>query len=113
MSNLIGEFDAEVWANQWLEVIAKNPTIPTDKGTMIGWFANAIMAGYDKGRRDEQKRDVVEKLREIIFQAAGAATRPLLEDHPDYVFPSDRVTEAVEEICSQFGIPKENHNGSS
>lgn len=112
MSNLIGEFDAEVWANQWLEVIAENPTIPTDKGTMIGWFANAIMAGYDKGRRDEQKRDVVEKIREIIFQAAGAATRPLLEDHPNYIFPSDRVAEAVEEICSQFGIPKENNNAS-
>lgn len=109
---LVGETDAQVWAKRWLEIIAENPTIPTDEGTMIGWFANAIMAGYEQGRRNEQKRDIVEKLREIVFQAAGAATRPMLEDHPFYVFPSERVAEAVEEICSQFGIPKENNNAS-
>lgn len=108
MSNndLVGETDAQIWAKRWLEIIAENPDIPTDEGTMIGWFANAIMAGYDQGRQQEQKRDVVEKLREIIFQAAGAATGPLLEDHPDYVFPSERVSEAVERVCESFGIPK-------
>lgn len=106
-NDLIGETDAQVWATRWLEIIAENPSIPTDEGTMIGWFANAIMNGYDDGVRHEQKRDVVEKLREIIFQAAGAATLPLLQDHPDYVFPSERVSEAVEQICESFGIPKE------
>jgi hypothetical protein len=103
---LVGETDARVWVDHWKEVISKHPGVPTDEGTMIGWFANAIMAGYDEGRRVEQRRDIGEKIREIIFQAAGAATRPLLEDHPDYIFPSDRVTEAVEEVCETFGIPK-------
>lgn len=111
MSNLdlVGETDAQVWTKAWLETISEHPNIPTDEGTMIGWFANAIMAGYDQGRRVEQERDIGEKLREIIFQAAGAATRPLLEDHPGYIFPSDRVAEAVEEVCKKFGIPKEGH----
>lgn len=106
--DLTGEMDAEVWTRHWLDIISSNPHIPTDKDTMIGWFANAIMAGYDQGRRFEQRRDIIEKLREIIFQAAGAATQPLLEDHPDYIFPSDRVAAAVEEVCESFGIPKEN-----
>ena len=44
--------DARVWADEWLRVIAENPTIPTDRETMQGWFANAIMAGYDAGHRD-------------------------------------------------------------
>lgn len=106
-SDLVDEFDAQVWAKRWLEIIAENPTIPTDEGAMISWFANAIMSGYDKGKRDEQKRDIVEKIREMMFQAAGAATKPLLEDHPYYIFPSERVREAVEHVCETFGIPKE------
>ena len=115
MSNvdLVGCTDAQVWAKEWLKIITENPTIPTDEGTMIGWFANAIMAGYDAGKRDEQKRDIVEKLREIIFQAAGAATVPLMMDHPNYIFPSEHVKEAIEEVCSQFGIVKETTNASS
>jgi hypothetical protein len=95
------------------ETDAQNPSIPKDEGTMIGWFANAIMAGYDKGKRDEQERNIIEKLRGIIFQAAGAATAPLLEDNPDYIFPSDRVIEAIEEVCKKFGIPKEPGNASA
>ena len=39
--------DAQVWADEWLKTIAEHPKIPHDKATMIGWFANAIMAGYD------------------------------------------------------------------
>lgn len=104
--NLVGETDARMWAKAWLETISKHPSVPTDEGTMIGWFSNAIMSGYDAGKRDEQKRDIVEKLREIIFQAAGAATLPLLEENPGYIFPAERVAEAVEEVCSKFGIPK-------
>lgn len=102
---LVGNTDAQTWAREFVKMVQANPAIPTDEGTMIGWFANAIMAGHDEGRRIEQKRDIGEKLREIIYQAAGAATRPLLEDHPDYVFPSDRVAEAVGYVCSEFGIP--------
>lgn len=106
-NDLIGETDAQIWAKRWLEIISENPGIPTDEGTMIGWFSNAIMAGYDKGRSDEQKRDIIEKIREIIYQAAGAATGPLLRDNPGYIFPAELVAEAVEEVCEKFGIPKD------
>lgn len=107
LNDLVGETDAQVWTREWLKTVAEKPQIAVDEGTMIGWFANAIMAGYDMGRATEQKRDIGEKLREIIFQAAGAATLPLLEDHPNYVFPSERVNEAVERVLVDFGIPKE------
>ena len=39
--------DAQVWVRQWKEALAENPNIASDDATMIGWFANAIMAGYD------------------------------------------------------------------
>jgi hypothetical protein len=43
---------------------------------------------------------------EVAYQVAGAATRPLLEDHGDYVFPAERVREAVAGLLSDFGIPR-------
>ena len=39
--------DAKVWAEEWAKTLAEHPTIATDPGAMIGWFANAIMAGHD------------------------------------------------------------------
>jgi len=105
--DLIGQVDATVWAKEWLRTISEHPHIATDEDTMISWFSNAIMSGYDAGTKHEQQRDIGEKLREMMFQAAGAATVPLLQDHPNYVFPSERVSEAVERVCESFGIPKE------
>lgn len=44
---------------------------------------------------------------ELAYQVAGAATRPLLEDHGDYEFPSERVQEAVAYLLeTYFGIPR-------
>jgi hypothetical protein len=52
-------FDAEIWVEEWLKIIEKRPHISTDKGTMIGWFANAIMAGYDYAYREMQQEDTI------------------------------------------------------
>jgi len=43
--------DARIWAIEWAKQIAKTPQIATDEGAMIGWFANAIMAGYDTAKQ--------------------------------------------------------------
>lgn len=45
-----------------------------------------------------------DRLHELVFQAAGAATRPLMQDHPTYVFPSERVKEAVEDVLRDFDV---------
>lgn len=50
---LINQTDAKVWTEQWFLAVDKNPDIPKDFDTMIGWFANAIMAGYDACKRGE------------------------------------------------------------
>lgn len=36
-----------------------------------------------------------EEMVKLAFTAGGAATAPLMHDHPDYVFPSERVMESV------------------
>ena len=54
--NLTVEFDALIWVDEWLKTIEKNPSIPTDEGTMLAWFANAIMAGYDHAYQEMEKK---------------------------------------------------------
>lgn len=39
--------DAKVWAQEFIRIIKDDPTMALDEGFMIGWFANAIMIGYD------------------------------------------------------------------
>jgi len=102
---LIGNTDAMVWAQEFVKMVRENPSIPTDAGTMVGWFANAIMSGYDEGVRHEQHRDFMEKLHEVIYQAAGAATMPFMKAHPDMVFPDGEVIEGIEAVLKDFGIP--------
>jgi uncharacterized protein (DUF608 family) len=45
--NLHDTMDAQIWVAEWMKTIKEHPGIPTDEGAMLGWFANAIMAGYD------------------------------------------------------------------
>lgn len=54
--NLNDVFDSRTWADEWFKTIEKNPWIPTDRGAMISWFANAIMAGYDHAYREISKK---------------------------------------------------------
>jgi hypothetical protein len=46
----------------------------------------------------------VEGLWGLTFEAAGAATAPLMRDHPDYVFPSEEVSEGVRNVLHRHGF---------
>lgn len=45
---LPGTFNAEVWARIFVSMVKEKPQIATDEATMLGWFANALMRGYDE-----------------------------------------------------------------
>lgn len=47
--------DARIWAKMWLKTIKDKPEIVNDEGTMLAWFANAIMAGYDTAIFNQNK----------------------------------------------------------
>jgi hypothetical protein len=51
---LANTMDAQVWVDEWMETIRTHPEIPYDPDTMLGWFANAIMAGYDQAKRESE-----------------------------------------------------------
>lgn len=50
--DLIGEFDARKWAKEFKRLFPAS-----DEGTMLGWFANAIMTGYDYNAKEIAKRE--------------------------------------------------------
>jgi hypothetical protein len=85
--------------------VRENPTILTDEGTMITWFASAIMAGYDAGERCERTRGLNERIREMVGQVAGASMSIAMHDHPEYIFPTEQVCKVVDRILIDFGIP--------
>ena len=47
--------DAWVWAKEFVRVVRENK-LTIDESLMHTWFANAIMVGYDEGRRQEKAR---------------------------------------------------------
>jgi len=53
--------DARVWADEFAKV---HPEI--DQGLMLGWFANAIMAGYDTANARSAAPDLLAALDAIL-----------------------------------------------
>ena len=45
--NLTDCFDAKIWAKEFCKL-----NTASDERTMVSWFANAIMAGYDYAKRE-------------------------------------------------------------
>ncbi len=45
-TKLNDEFDASVWAKEFMKKF-ENRLEEIDEDLMLGWFANAIMTGYD------------------------------------------------------------------
>lgn len=55
-------FDATDWAKAFVAHVREKPSIATDEMTMVGWFANAIMRGYDEHARRSTDQAAVERL---------------------------------------------------
>ena len=72
--------DARAWADEWLRTLKEHPDIATDRDTMIGWFANSIMAGYDTAASRSSNAEL-----------SGA--RPPLTNHNENVRTGERSLE--------------------
>lgn len=103
-NDLVGETDAQKWAHEFVKVAHLRPDIPLDEGTMISWFANAIMAGYDQGVQHERSRGIVSIIREIAYQSAGAGSGAVMELAPNVIMPDEEIMTRVTMILNEFGI---------
>lgn len=95
---LHGTTDAMVWAQEFVKTLREHPDTadPRDEGFMVGWFANAMQTASR-----ESVTLSAEDLCGLVFEAAGAATGPLLRDNPGYVFPADEVSELVARVIEE------------
>jgi hypothetical protein len=56
--------DAQIWAKEFVRIVKENPAIAADEETMIGWFSNSIMAGYDFVQKKNRQNNA--NLREAL-----------------------------------------------
>lgn len=55
MATLLNTTDAHIWAEEFCRIFQgrtitiNEDTLSVDQGTMLSWFANAIMAGWQEG----------------------------------------------------------------
>ena len=55
---LLNNPDHQVWAEEFCRIACEkgfDPTNPQDCDWLAGWFANAMMSGYDRGRRQSDE----------------------------------------------------------
>lgn len=73
VQDMLQTTDAKIWAEVFVAHVKNNPEIATDEETMIGWFANAIMAGYDsvKNRRQALEETSLLPRRAVIVKGDG------------------------------------------
>lgn len=97
MNHLIGNLDATAWA---LEFTKRYPEFDMD--TAIAWFANAIMAGYDRKNWDNEARiSKLEKVVEAAMFASKAINNHYLKEPPhdeDLWFARDDIDIALKEL---------------
>ena len=57
---LLKSNDAAVWAAEFCRIIRKNEGVNLDESWVIGWFANAMVNQYDRGRREGPGKSVLQ-----------------------------------------------------
>lgn len=53
LQDLLRSPDPELWADTFLEELGRNPLLLRDRDAVIGWFANAMITGDERGARSE------------------------------------------------------------
>ena len=105
---LYGQFDAVVWAREFCRL---NPG--ADEATMIGWFANAIMTGYDEAHRRAAPKTASEwRASEALYAFAGWLTTRPEPITMSAVHDAAPASEAVAEFCKRHDLAEPRANWS-
>lgn len=91
-------FDARTWAKSFNETLVKLGHQPHDEGWLIGWFANAIMCGYDEAHRQAS----ADTPRGAAESAVAALDNPYLQmaagNHAIGVFKGEKLLAANADV---------------
>lgn len=87
--------DAKVWAEEWRKRLVNNPSMAADEGAMLGWFANAIMAGFDTANARNAKAQSL---------ADDATKFPNLDDYTTVRRDRDETRKELEEFKRKYHL---------
>ena len=62
--------NAAEWADYWVEAMVERQLVPFDRETMIGWFANVAMAGYDAAMQ-KVVTEITDRDKALMREACG------------------------------------------
>ena len=79
---LLSTMDAKVWADEFMETKARLGEKEFDHAMMLGWFANAIMAGFDEATRRAQRALDAEREKVKELERDNAAMKQLFHANP-------------------------------
>jgi hypothetical protein len=61
---LPGSFDARDWATEFMHMFGGERRKEIDHELMVCWFANAIMAGYDRRESEVLRHGLLQRIRD-------------------------------------------------
>jgi len=95
----LGEFDASKWADEFMRLFGQRLQ-DVDEGLMLGWFANAIMTGFDEGVRRSAPRHPNDWLpSEALYAFAGMLTSRRAPITMSATHNAAPAADAVAEFC--------------
>jgi len=100
--------DARVWTKEFNRVMVKNGEQPINPETMIAWFANAIMTGYDHANWERPaKPELVPLDEKEIYDAIIQATKQWHDIRRNFMEPALSECEYIAKYLSKvFGKPE-------
>lgn len=102
-SKLPQSFDARDWAKEFVQHVLAKPSIATDEETMLTWFANAIMAGYDEyARKFESQPLTPESMRTELRGAVARGWCHAKNSHK--AMDADLAAAIVDELMQLQGV---------
>jgi hypothetical protein len=105
-ARLLGTTDAREWAASFVEMFPNTVGASgLDEETLVGWFANAFQAKESSILGPGTHKLTTDELHELVFLVGGAATGPCLKNAPELVMPTEEVTEAINRVLAEKGLP--------
>jgi hypothetical protein len=93
--------DAVVWAKEFVRLHRHNIKYPLDEETMIGWFANAIMAGMDEKERRMEKSHIRKDEVELDEEKVLDMIYEFRVDYGGTHIPFENIKPLAKALCSR------------
>lgn len=103
MTNILESFDACDWAAEFMRIFGTDRRHEIDEELMRGWFANALMKGFD-----EHSHRITPQISKMRRDAAGLATAIIdhIRNHTECPVPVAEMSEREKQIFDMLAADR-------